>query len=351
MKPQKFNLNKILVENRWLWHTGFWMFYFFMRLRPYYNTVLFYDKLFLKYMLLAEVLFFITTYFTLYLYNNLIPKKKFLIFFGLGFLNWILFVIGDVFIKKNILGSMPNIANYPKLDMFLDGFSYYILFYFFIILLKYFKQNFIFQYKQNQIIQQQMHFELENLKSQISPHFLFNTMNNFYGLAVDNSNKLPNLMIRLSDLLRYSLYETKQEKVPLENEIKYLENYIELEKIRLEENLKLNFNINNSNFEKFQIAPLLLITFLENAFKHSKNIQNESLIIEIFINVSNEGIMTFRIQNNFNSQAENNLVSNKGIGLENVQKRLEVIYPNENHLLKIEKFENFYKVELNLNLI
>ncbi len=82
-----------------------------------------------------------------------------------------------------------------------------------------------------------MHFELENLKSQISPHFLFNTMNNFYGLAVDNSNKLPNLMIRLSDLLRYSLYETKQEKVPLENEIKYLENYIELEKIRLEEKL------------------------------------------------------------------------------------------------------------------
>lgn len=350
MKTQNFNLNKILVENRWLWHVGFWLFYFFIRLRPYYNTFLFYDKLFLKYMLFAEILFFVTTYFTLFLFNKLIPKKKFVIFFGFGLLAWIFYVIGDVFLKKNILGAMPNFSNYNKFDMFLDSFSYYILFYFFIILLKYFKNNFIFQYNQNQVIQQQMYFELENLKSQISPHFLFNTMNNFYGLAVDNSKKLPDLMIRLSDLLRYSLYETKQEKVPLENEIKYLENYIELEKIRLENNLNIEFNTNNKNYKKFQIAPLLLITFLENAFKHAKSTQNESIMIHILFDISNDGILTFKIKNNFNSNSENNFVSTNGIGLENVKKRLEVIYPNENHNLKIEKDERFYFVELILNL-
>ncbi len=344
------NLNKTLVENRWLWHFGFWIFYFFMRVRPYYNTVLFYDKLFLKYMLLSEVLFFLTTYFTLYWYNKFIPKKKIILFFGLGISFWILFVIGDILVKKQVLKSMPNISNYSKLDMFFDGFPYYMLFFFLIILLKYFKQNFIFQYNQNLIVQNQMHFELENLKAQISPHFLFNTMNNFYGLAVDNSKKLPDLMIRLSDLLRYSLYETKQEKVALEKEIKYLENYIELEKIRLEDDLIIEFVIDKSNLGKHQIAPLLLITFLENAFKHSKNIQNEAIIIKIFMKVTDFGILTFNIKNNYNSNSKNNLVSNKGIGLENVKKRLEAIYPNENHSLEIIVDDNFFKVALIINL-
>ena len=312
---------------------------------------MFYDILFLKYMLMAEVLLLSSTYFTLFLYNNLIPRKKNFIFFLTGFFTWNAYILLDAFLRKEVLKSISYIAKYEKIDIYLDNFSYYMLFYFFIVLLKYFKQNYIHQYNQNQIEKQRMLFELENLKAQISPHFLFNTMNNFYGLAFDNSNKLPNLMIRLSDLLRYSLYETQQEKVPLENEIKYLENYIELEKIRLEDNLRLDFEIIGLHFKKFQIAPLLLITFLENAFKHSKNIYNEPIIIEIFINVSSDGIMTFRTKNNFNSQAENNLVSNKGIGLENVKKRLQAIYPNENHSLKIETSVNFYKVELILILI
>lgn len=350
MKIEKFNLNKTLAENRWLWHFGFWLFYFFIRLRPYYVTVLFYDKLFLKYMLFSEILFIIATYLTLSIYNFLMPKKHLILFFSCGFLTWILFVLGQVLLKKNIMLTMPDVANAELSEIFLDGISYYLFFYFFIILLKYFKQNYIYQYNQNQQKQQQMHFELENLKAQISPHFLFNTMNNFYGLAVDNSKKLPNLMIRLSDLLRYSLYETKNEKVALDSEIKYLENYIELEKIRLEDNLNLKFIANKNNFEKHQIAPLLLITFLENAFKHSKKIHNQSIEISIFIDVSNDGILTFTIKNNFNSDSENDVVSIKGIGLENVKKRLEVIYPNQNHSLVIKTDNNFYNVELILNL-
>ena len=350
MKIENFNVNKFLVENRWFWHFGFWLFYSFIRFRLYYKTVMFYDNIFLKYMLSVEVLFLLTTYLTLFLFNFFIPRKKPFLFFILGFISWIFYLVGDVFLKSTILGSLPDFVNYEIKDMFLDSFSSCMLFYFLIILLKYFKNNFIYQFNQNLIVEQQLKFELENLKAQISPHFLFNTMNNFYGLAVDNSIKLPNLMIRLSDLLRYSLYETKQEKVPLENEIKYLENYIELEKIRLEDNLQLEFVINNKNFENFQIAPLLLITFLENAFKHSKKIHEESIIIQIFIDVSNDGILNFKIKNNYNPNSENNLISNKGIGLDNVKKRLEVIYPNKNYSLLIEYDKKFYNVELILNL-
>jgi LytS/YehU family sensor histidine kinase len=195
-----------------------------------------------------------------------------------------------------------------------------------------------------------MHFELENLKAQISPHFLFNTMNNFYGLAVDNSKKLPDLMIRLSDLLRYSLYETKQEKVPLKDEIDYLKNYIELEKIRLESNLNIEFNVNVNDPEKYQIAPLLFIIFIENAFKHAKNIVNEPVFIAINISVSDDEVLSLTVKNNYNANAQNSFTNEKGIGLENARKRLSVIYPNEKHLLKIYQDERFYNVALTIHL-
>ncbi|MEP7265703.1 MAG: histidine kinase [Bacteroidota bacterium] len=195
-----------------------------------------------------------------------------------------------------------------------------------------------------------MHFELENLKAQISPHFLFNTMNNFYGLAVENSKKLPDLMIRLSDLLRYSLYETKQEKVPLQDEINYLKNYIELEKIRLESNLDIEFTVHVANPEKYQIAPLLFIIFIENAFKHARNIVNEPVFIAISITVSEDGILNLVVKNNYNANAKNSFTNEKGIGLENAKKRLNVIYPNEKHLLRIDQDERFYNVALTIHL-
>jgi LytS/YehU family sensor histidine kinase len=212
------------------------------------------------------------------------------------------------------------------------------------------KDMYYLQYQNNLQQKLQMQFELENLKAQISPHFLFNTMNNFYGLAVENSKKLPELMIRLSDLLRYSLYETKQEKVLLKDEINYLKNYIELEKIRLESNIEVEFTVNVENPEKYEIAPLLLIVFIENAFKHVRNILNEPVFIAIHLSVSSDGIMLLTVKNNFNTNAKNDLVTEKGIGQINAKKRLSVIYPDENHFLKIDHDDRFYNVELTIHL-
>src|SRR5688500_9150767 len=220
-----------------------------------------------------------------------------------------------------MMQEMPSVANSKLDEIVLSNLPTYFLFYIFVVVFKYLKDNFIKQYYQNQQQKLQLHFELENLKGQISPHFLFNTMNNFYGLAVDNSKKLPDLMIRLSDLLRYSLYETKQEKVPLNDEINYLKNYIELEKIRLESNLDLEFNVDVQNPEKYQIAPLLFIVFIENAFKHAKNIVNEPIFISINLAVSEDGVLTLNLKNNYNANAQNTSITENGIGLENVRKR------------------------------
>lgn len=301
-------------------------------------------------MLLSDFFFVVFVYSTLFFYKQLVPRKKYFLFLFTGTLLLLAFVVTRSYLMKTMMHARPNIANSKLDDIFLNNLPTYYLFYIFVVVFKYLKDLFFVQYQYNQQQKLQMHFELENLKAQISPHFLFNTMNNFYGLAVENSKKLPDLMIRLSDLLRYSLYETKQEKVPLKDEIDYLKNYIELEKIRLESNLDIAFNVNVANPDKYKIAPLLFIVFIENAFKHARNILNEPVFIAINISVSEDGILNLTVKNNFNANAKNDLVTEKGIGLENAKKRLSVIYPNENHLLKIDHDERFYNVDLTIRL-
>jgi two-component system sensor histidine kinase LytS len=348
MKAEKLNISKVLIENRWVWHCCFWIFYILYVFRNYYLTVLYYEA-YLNFMLVSDLFFAAFVYLTLFLYKKMVPRKQNLLFLFTGTLLWVGFVVLRSSLMQ-ILVKSPDIAN-SKLDqIILSNLPIYFLFYVFVVVFKYLKDSFILQYHQNQQQKLQLHFELENLKAQISPHFLFNTMNNFYGLAVENSAKLPDLMIRLSDLLRYSLYETQQEKVPLEDEIDYLKNYIELEKIRLESNLNITFNVDVQDAAKYQIAPLLFIIFIENAFKHARNIVDEPVFISINLAVSEDGILKLNVKNNYNTNAQNSFSTEKGIGLENAKKRLSVIYPDGMHVLKINQEERFYNVALTIHL-
>ena len=192
--------------------------------------------------------------------------------------------------------------------------------------------------------------ELKLLKAQLNPHFLFNTLNNLYGLSVLKSDKLPDLMLKLSDLLRYSLYETKETTVPLEKEIQYLENYISLEKIRLENTTIIEFN-KTGDLSSKNIAPMLLIVFVENAFKHLSNLEDKKNKVTISIIKEND-TLTFNCKNTTDSSdiSEQNIEKGKsGIGLENARKRLALMYP-EKYLLHVTKKNKTYNVELTLNL-
>ena len=198
--------------------------------------------------------------------------------------------------------------------------------------------------------QQEKEAELKLLKAQLNPHFLFNTLNNLYGLAVVKSDVLPNLMLKLSDLLRYSLYETKEVFVPLDKEISYLENYISLEKIRLEEKTKINFSITGTVHQQ-QIAPMLLIVFVENAFKHLGKDDDSKSSVEITITVV-ENKLQFKCKNSYDSSkihAENLEKGKSGIGLSNAKKRLALIYPEANNL-SIKKQDGLFEVALKLEL-
>jgi len=188
--------------------------------------------------------------------------------------------------------------------------------------------------------------ELKLLKAQLNPHFLFNTLNNLYGLSVVNSDKLPELMLKLSDLLRYSLYETQTTFVPLKKEVEYLQNYISLERIRLEDQAKINFEKEITALH--QIAPMLLIVFVENAFKH---LDSGNGIEEVNVSVkAADNTILFKCQNTMSSQSNMLEKENAGIGLENVGKRLKLLYPNK-HQLSVKNNGNIFTVELKLEML
>jgi len=198
--------------------------------------------------------------------------------------------------------------------------------------------------------QEEKEAELKLLKAQLNPHFLFNTLNNLYGLSVIKSDKLPNLMLKLSDLLRYSLYETKEVLVPFEKELTYLENYIALEKIRLEDKTDINL-IQKGDFSNTQIAPMLLIVFVENAFKHLGSARGEYSRVVVSINKHN-GVLEFNCTNTMdtNAKTEANIEMGKsGIGLQNAKKRLALIY-SKKHELSIYQKNSEYIVNLKLHL-
>jgi len=189
--------------------------------------------------------------------------------------------------------------------------------------------------------------ELQFLNSQINPHFLFNNLNNLYAHAIEESPKTPEIILNLSATLRYMLYDCKATSVPLNKELEHLENFIGISQLQIEDRSLVNF-IYPSISNQYQIVPLILIVFVENAFKHSAASQLENINIQIEVQITEKGYLQFSCINSFNEQSNIDNLS-KGIGLENVQKRLQLLYPNA-HTLKIQKNEQEYKVFLSLQL-
>lgn len=192
--------------------------------------------------------------------------------------------------------------------------------------------------------------ELKLLQSQLSPHFLFNTLNNVYGLSLSQHEKVPGLLLKLSALLRYSVYDAKEAYVPLKNELDYLNNYIDFEKIRVGDKLELATAIQENIDPSIKIAPLLLIVFIENAFKHAKNTTEQKIYIEITLKIWANSIL-FSVKNsNARITAQNSILNtSSGFGLDNVAKRLELLYPNE-YDLKIDDQDGYYTVMLQVKI-
>ena len=193
-----------------------------------------------------------------------------------------------------------------------------------------------------------MEHELKYLRSQIQPHFFFNTLNNLYSLTIDKSDKAPDLILKLSDLMKYFLYETGKEFQTLENEISHIKDYIEIEKLRYDENLKVNFNINIKT-KKVIVKPLILIPLVENAFKHGARNSKKNGYITIDLNATSN-LLDFRIENSFEKPTKKIKAQIGGIGLTNLKKRLELNYGTDFFNLDIIKEKNKYIAHLKIKL-
>lgn len=189
--------------------------------------------------------------------------------------------------------------------------------------------------EKSNLIKLNTELELNFLKAQINPHFLFNSLNNIYALALQKSDRSPEMILKLSDLMRYMLYEYNVPLINLDRELKFLNDYIDLEKIRHGEKAKINFTLSGETLDK-QIPPLLLIPFVENAFKHGINAQFNSAWVNVDMKLDTpENDFIFTISNNKPLVPEKKQQAAGGIGIENAKKRLEMIYPNK-HTLSID---------------
>lgn len=193
---------------------------------------------------------------------------------------------------------------------------------------------------------EKLHSELAFLKSQVNPHFLFNILNNICSLARKKSDDTENAIIQLSRIMRYMLYDSKDEKVSLEKEVEYLQNYIDLQRLRISDSVSINFSVEGS-LEGKMVEPLLLIPFVENAFKHGVSYLEESNIdISLRIDKSD---LHFRVVNNRIKKNGDPVQQESGIGLKNVLRRLELLYPGT-HSIKIEDDTAKYIVNMDISL-
>lgn len=188
--------------------------------------------------------------------------------------------------------------------------------------------------------------QIASLKSQINPHFLFNTLNNIYATAINTSPETADMVDKLSEMMRYTMKDTQKDMVSLEDEINYIDNYIELQKVRLDKRVKLEYEY-KGNFSEYQIAPMLLIPFIENAFKHGVNAEQRSNIrIELSIKESELHLVV----SNRKVETQKETSEHSGLGIENTKHRLQLLYPLK-HLLSINETERDFLVSLHINLL
>ena len=185
--------------------------------------------------------------------------------------------------------------------------------------------------------------ELNYLKMQIHPHFLFNTLNTMYGFALKKADETPEMILKLSNLLDYLLYQVDKPFVALSDELNHINDYIELEKMRFNDTLQIHFETDNKSADT-KIAPMLLLPFVENSFKHG-SLKNGILKVDIKLSCENKNVF-FEIENTSNTHA----VSENGIGLENIKKRLDLLYKDQ-YTLQINNENGLFKVNLELNTL
>ncbi len=216
---------------------------------------------------------------------------------------------------------------------------------FFAVAIKLLKYWYVNQQEQQVLSQEKLQAELKFLKTQIHPHFLFNTLNNLYALTLKKSERAPETVLKLSELINYMLYECTSDEVPLAKEIKFIRNYIDIEKMRYGDKLDVDLRVYGESSDR-KIAPLILLPFVENCFKHGASEALQQSWVKLTVDIQ-PSLTMLKVENNKNP--ENGTSKKEGIGIQNVKRRLDLLYPGS-HELKIINGEETFLVILTINV-
>ncbi|MBL7740472.1 MAG: histidine kinase [Chitinophagaceae bacterium] len=275
----------------------------------------------------------------------LLYRKKY-VWFGLGYLTMILLSsYGKMQLIGSILGN-PGLFSITSTNFKMRVYDNLIPHFFLVtagVAVKLVMDYIRTQQRLNEMAKEKAEAELNFLKSQINPHFLFNSLNAVYFLISKENSEARQALHKFSDMLRYQLYEMNGASIPIEKEVAYLKDYVDLQKLRKDENYRVEFNC-GPEVKGFSIEPLLLIPFVENAFKHISHKTNEQNFVRLNMSRQN-GHFVFSIENS--KETDRTTEKHGGIGLSNVKRRLELLYPG-NYELEIKSREDSYGVHLKL---
>ncbi|MDD5149241.1 MAG: sensor histidine kinase [Flavobacterium sp.] len=344
-------------KNQIILHIFIWFFFILVSLMQFYESPFKIGNDFFVQWATGILLFYLNYYY--FVPNMLLQKKDFEYFTVLIVLITIFMVIRSLYFipefKEIVHPKMFDATGkeiienkiFPKKKIFffeLVPAIFYLLIVAISTIIRILSEYFNNQQHKLSVESQRTTAELIYLRKQTNPHFLFNTLNSIYSLAHKKSDLVPDAIVTLSELMRYMLYETDNKTVLLEKEINYIQNYIELQKLRLNNIENIYVNIHGETKNKF-IEPLLLISFIENAFKYGTDYKgNTHVKIKIVIEENN---LDFWVEN----RVEKNFPDpeNSGIGISNIKNRLKLLYP-DSHILTIEENDKNYLVHLNLKL-
>jgi hypothetical protein len=341
-----------IFRNRVLQHTLFWVAHVVFYGLLYGSFEENYRQTFLEELIYLPMRM-IFTYFSLYflLPRFLLPGKywSFFIWFILSS-----FIAGIVqrFIAFNIdypLYYPQYLADpffyFPKIVKMFVGIYPVAFIAVAIKLLKYWYDN---KQAQQILTQERLQAELKFLKTQIHPHFLFNTLNNLYALTLKKSDKAPETVLKLSELINYMLYECTSDEVPLSKELKFIRNYIDIEKMRYGEKLDVEIRVTGEVGER-KIAPLILLPFVENCFKHGASEDLQQSWVKLTVDVQPH-VIIIKVENNKASENGHAHHRKEGIGIQNAKRRLDLVYPKA-HELKIFNGEETFLVVLTIRVM
>ncbi len=331
----------------WLFSIAFFSIIFYLNSRTF-NTELIFKAL------IINVGFALSVYINLYILIPRLLRQKAYIFYTF----WLIVIISgsSLFVQFILLYPLRNILHVSDQ---LTGFNANIHSAFFFVtlvyvgissFLKFVKDWFAMQdlnYKLAKIEKQKLEAELNTLKGQLNPHFLFNSLNNIYSLALVKSDKVPELILKLSDLMRHIIYESKEHFIPLEKEIDFVDNFIALQQIRVSKTTEISY-IKKGSIPDAKIIPLLFEPFIDNAFKHGVPGNSENDFIKIEFEFEDNELF-FEIKNNY-SDTEKWSKKHSGIGIKNVKQRLALLYKPAEYKLEIDNKNYIYTVKLRLNL-